>query len=254
MERNDQGRPEHVDVEGCLNVRDAGGWPTDNGRWMRRGLLYRADEPVRLTAEGRAAIDRLGLRAVIDLRQKAQVDRGHLFAAPEITHHIQVVDRVIDVDNPPSQFDQAVDIVDLYEDMVERGSVQLVRAVDTIAEHIVDGPVLVHCLAGKDRTGLVNALIQGALGVTLKSVVEEYALSDDPTRRRRAMMIADPRAGDPPVHRSPEMLWTAPAEVMALYTRRIVHRHGSLTAWASGIGVSDATVQRLRERLIIDPG
>ena len=221
---------------------------------MRTGLLYRADEPVRLTDEGRAAIDRLGLRAVVDLRQKAQVDRGHLFAAPEITHHIQVVDRVIDVDNPPSQFDQAVDIVDLYEDMVERGSVQLVRAVDTVAEHIVDGPVLVHCIAGKDRTGLVVALIQGALGVTLESVIEEYALSDDPTRRRRAMMISDPRAGDPPVHRSPEMLWTAPAEVMALYTRRIVHRHGSLTAWASGIGVSDATVQRLRERLIIDPG
>ncbi len=252
MARNDQGRPEHVDVEGCLNVRDAGGWPTDDGRWMRRGFLYRADEPVRLTAEGRAAIDRLGLRAVIDLRQQAQVDRGHLFAAPEITHHVQVVDRVIDVDNPPSQFAQAVDIVDLYEDVFERGSAQLARAVETIAEHIVEGPVLVHCVAGKDRTGLVVALIQCALRVTRESVVDEYALSDDPTRRRRAMMIADPRDGDPPVHRSPEMLWTAPAEVMAQYTRRIVERHGSLAAWASEIGVSEATLQRLRERLITD--
>ena len=221
---------------------------------MRTGLLYRADEPVRLTAEGRAAIDRLGLRAVIDLRQQSQVDRGHLFAPREITHHIQVVDRLIDVDSPPSQFDQSVDIVDLYEDMVERGRVQLVRAVDTIAEHIVAGPVLVHCVAGKDRTGLVVALIQGALGVTLESVVEEYALSDDPTRRRRAMMIADPLVGDPPVHRSPELLWTAPAEAMALYARRIVDRHGSLIAWASGIGVSDATVQRLRDRLVIGTG
>jgi len=247
----DRGRPEHVDVEGCLNVRDAGGWPTDDGRWMRRGLLYRADEPVRLTDEGRAAIDRLGLRAVIDLRQTAQVDRGHLFAAPEITHHIQLVDRVLDIDNPP-QFDGTVDIVDLYDDMVERGGAQLVRVVDTIAEHIVDGPVLVHCVAGKDRTGLVVALIQGALGVTLESVVEEYALSDDPTRRRRAMMIADPLVGDPPVHRSPELLWTAPAEVMALYTRRIVDRYGSLTAWAAGLGVSPATVDQLRGRLISD--
>ena len=218
------------------------------------GAAYRADEPVRLTDEGRAAIDRLGLRAVIDLRQQSQVDRGHLFAAPEITHHIQVVDRLIDVDSPPSQFDQSVDIVDLYEDMIERGRIQLVRAVDTIAEHIVAGPVLVHCVAGKDRTGLVVTLIQGALRVTVESVVEEYSISEDPTRRRRAMMIADPIVGDPPVHLSPELLWTAPAEVMALYTRRIVDRHGSLTAWASSIGVPDRTLQRLRVLLITETG
>ena len=81
-----------------------------------------------------------------------------------ITHHIPTVDRVIDVENPP-RFEQAADIVQLYEDMVVRGGPQIVRAVDTVAEYIADGPVLVHCVAGKDRTGLVVALIQAALGV-----------------------------------------------------------------------------------------
>ena len=87
--------------------------------------------------------------------------------------------------------------MELYEDMVERGGPQLVRAVDTVAEHIVDGPVLVHCVAGKDRTGLVVALIQAAIGVTPESIVAEYALSDAPTQRRRAAMISAPLVGRP---------------------------------------------------------
>lgn len=219
---------------------------------MRTGSVYRADEPVRLSTDGRAAIEQLGLKAVIDLRQKAQVDRGHLFATPEVTHHIQMVDRVLDVDNPPPSFDGAADIADLYEDMVARGGDQLVRALEIVAEHLAEGPVLIHCVAGKDRTGLLVALIQAAIGVPLASIVEEYALSDEPTRRRRALMIADPHEGDPPVHRSPELLWTAPAETMALYGRRIVDRHGSITAWPGELGVAPATIARLRELLVQD--
>ena len=74
---SEQGRSSHLDIDGCFNVRDAGGWPTEDGRRMRTGVLYRADDPVRLTDEGRGGIAELGLRAVIDLRQKAQFDRGH---------------------------------------------------------------------------------------------------------------------------------------------------------------------------------
>ena len=244
-----QGRSSHVNVDGCFNVRDAGGWPTVDGRRMRTGVLYRADDPVRLTDEGRAAIAHLELRAVIDLRQQAQVDRGHLCGDATITHHIPLVDRVIDIDDPP-QLEQAADLVDLYEDMVERGAAQLVRAVDTVSEHIADGAVLVHCVAGKDRTGLVVALIQSAIGVTIGSIIEEYALSDAPTQRRRSAMIAEPMSGDPPVGRSPALLWTAPAETMRLFTGRVIELHGSLDAWPGAIGVPPETIARLRDALL----
>ena len=65
----------------------------------------------------------------------------------------------------------------------QRGNV--VRAVEIIAAHVSDGPVLVHCMAGKDRTGIVVALVQAAIGVPLDSIVEDYARSDAPTRLRR---------------------------------------------------------------------
>jgi protein-tyrosine phosphatase len=239
----------HLDIEGCFNVRDAGGWPTDDGRRMVTGALFRADDPVRMTDEGRARIAALGLRAVIDLRQQAQFDRGYSFGPPEITHHIPTVDRIIDLDRAP-RFEQATDLVGLYEDMVERGGPQLARAVDAVAEHIVDGPVLVHCVAGKDRTGLVVALIQAAIGVSLDSIIAEYALSDAPTRRRRAAMITQPLSGDPPVGRSPELLWTAPAEVMTLFAQRVIELHGSMAAWPRALGVEAPTIESLRDRLL----
>ena len=105
-----------------------------------------------------------------------------------------------------------VDIADLYDEMVELRRENVVRAVDLIAEHVGEGPVLVHCMAGKDRTGIVIGLVQAAIGVPLASIVEEYARSDAPTRLRRTAMIADPHPGDPDVATAPEMIWTAPPE------------------------------------------
>ena len=64
--------------------------------------------------------------------------------------------------------------------MVELRRDNVVRAVELIADNIGDGPVLVHCMAGKDRTGIVVALVQAAIGVPLASIVEEYARSDEP--------------------------------------------------------------------------
>ena len=239
----------HLDIDGCFNVRDAGDWPTADGRRMRLGRLYRADDPVRLTAEGRQRIAELGLRAVIDLRQQGQVDRGHLFVPAQITHHIPLVDHVIDVNDPP-RLDHADDLVALYDDMVVRGRTQIVKAIDLIAASLREGPVMVHCVAGKDRTGLVVALVQAAIGVEQPSIVEEYALSHEPTQRRRTAMLDTPLADDPPVHRSPPMIWSAPAAVMASVTDRVIAAHGSIGAWPAALGVSAATIEALRRELL----
>jgi protein-tyrosine phosphatase len=218
---------------------------------MSAGRIYRADDPTRLTAAGHRTVDGLHLAAVIDMRQKHQFDRDFRFADRSITHNVPMVDRVIDTEDP-APIENAADIADLYVDMVERGGGQLVRAAEIVAEHLADGPVLIHCAAGKDRTGLLVALIQSAIGVPAASIVAEYALSDDHVRRRRAAMIASPLPDDPPVARSPEQLWTAPAETMERYTRRIVDIHGSLGEWVTDMGLSPATVQRLREQLLRD--
>jgi len=242
----------HVDIDGCFNVRDAGGWATADGRWMRTGALYRADDPVRITPDGRRAIEALGLKAVVDLRQQSQFDRGPGFVDRAITFHIPLVDRVINTDDPP-RIEKPDDLAALYEDMADRGREPLVSAIETVARFIGDGPVMVHCAAGKDRTGMVVALVQAAIGVGLDDLVAEYALSDVPAQRRRQVMVEQPIPGDPPVARSPVFLWNAPAEAMALFARRAVEVHGSLTAWPLALGVSPDAVERLRGALVTDP-
>ena len=236
-------------VEGCFNVRDAGGWPTADGRTMRAGRLYRADEPQRLTPAGRAVVDSIGLRAVIDLRSQSHFERGPGFADAALTYNVTVVDRVINTEEP-RRVEEPADIADLYDEMVELRRDNVVRAVELIADNVGAGPVLVHCMAGKDRTGIVVALIQAALSVPLAAIVEEYTRSDEPTRQRRAEMIAHPHQGDPDVAAAPEMIWTAPAEAMEIFATRALARYGSLEAWPLGIGISDRAVSALREHLL----
>ncbi len=240
-----------LDVEGCFNVRDAGGWSTDSGRRMKTGLLYRADEPLRITDAGRAVVDALGLRAVVDLRSRYHFERGPGFADPTRTHHVPVVDRVLATDEPP-RIDSPADMARLYDEMVEFRRANVVRAVEIVAAHVGEGPVLVHCMAGKDRTGIVVALIQAAIGVPLDSIVDDYARSDVPTRHRRAEMVEHPLPGDPDLAAASHLIWTAPAETMQLFATRAVDRFGSLEDWATGLGVSAGAVADLRRHLLTD--
>ena len=239
----------HVDVEGCTNFRDAGGWATADGGRMRTGALYRSDDPIRLTATGRAAVAALGLRLVVDLRQKAQFDRSPGFIRADRTVHVQLVDRVIDPHNPPTLHEPS-DITDLYEGMLDRSLPQVARALDLVAAHIGEGPVLVHCAYGKDRAGLVTALVQAAIGLPAETIAEDYSRSDGPTQRRREWLLGEPLPGDPPTALAPPFLFTAPAQAMTGLLERMTRRYGSLDGWVAHLPIADDTVARLRDGLV----
>ena len=237
-----------LDVEGCFNVHERGGWAAGDRR-MRTGRLFRGDDPARMSPAGRRTVDGLGLRAVVDLRSARQVALGHRFAGRSATHHVPIVDRVLATDEP-RRVDSPADIATMYEEMVGAQQANVVIAVELLARHVADGPVLVHCTAGKDRTGIVVAFVHAAIGVPIDSIVEDYARSDAPTRRRRVAMLADPLPGDPDVAGAPEVLWTAPAEAMETFVARAVDRYGSLERWPVGIGVSGEAVTALRDHLL----
>jgi protein-tyrosine phosphatase len=239
----------HISVDGCTNFRDAGGWPTTDGRRMVTGRLYRSDGPLRVTQQGRDTIWNLGIRLVVDLRQDNQVERTPGFLPPEHTAHVALVDRVIDTAAPPP-LERPSDFADLYEGMLEASRAQFARALDEIADRIDTGPVLVHCSFGKDRAGLVTALIQAAIGVTPASIIADYARSDEPARRRHEWMRDEPWPGDVDLRTVPVALFRAHPEAMEVLLGRLVERHGSLDDWVASFETRSDTLQRLRGALI----
>jgi protein-tyrosine phosphatase len=238
-----------LDVEGCWNVRDAGGSAGADGRQMKQGLLYRSDDPVRITVAGRETIAALGLTGVIDLRQAPQVARSEPFIDESRTHHVPLVDHVINTDDPPP-LKTAEDMGALYMDMYDRGKVRLATIVDLIIAD-PERPWLIHCAAGKDRTGILVAALKTVVGVSEADIVTEYALSDGPIRSRRQRMIDDPLPDDPDMSRTTDFLWSAPPGAMVSFLERINHRYGSLDAWPAGMGLDDASIARLRTAWLV---
>ena len=238
----------HVDVDGCVNFRDTGGWATVDNGTVRRGRFFRSDDPIRITAAGRAAVDLLGLALVVDLRQQTQFSRTPGFVEPERTAHVPLVDQVVDHSDPPP-LDTPRDIADLYAGMLAESSGQVARVLDVVAGRVSTGPVLVHCAFGKDRAGLITALVHAAIGVQPDDIVADYVRSDVPSQRRRRAMIEQPLDDDPPIAHLPETLFRAPAETIELVLARAVDQHGSLDAWVRSFPIADSTIDLLRAGL-----
>lgn len=181
----------HIPLEGASNFRDFGGYPTVDGRRVRLGKLYRSDRLAGLTAADYAALAGREIRLVCDLRRQREIDMSPTAwpgpAAPEFLHVSLLTDeagpdvmaRVLadsDIRSNPMRSRQ--EMVKLYDRLARlKPAIEGYRRIfDRLAQ--ADGyPFLVHCSAGKDRTGVVCALIQATLGVSDDDILEDFMLT-----------------------------------------------------------------------------
>lgn len=161
---------QRISVPGTYNFRDVGGYAVDGGT-IRRGKLFRADALGRLGDAGKQRLRDLGVRVVVDLRDQFEVD-----ALPDDLEGLDVTVLHLPVfeGSGASQATIGATLVDLYEKILLQHRDVVVRALREIAD-TADEPVVVHCTAGKDRTGIVVALALLAVGVDRETVLDDYA-------------------------------------------------------------------------------
>lgn len=236
-------------LTGADNFRDLGGYRTDDGRRVRWRRLFRSASLQELTDDDVAVLrDEVGLRVMIDLRAPSEVARegsGPLRRAgvrylnvPVIREHAgyryEVPDRV--------------DLGAQYFEIAEDAGPSLAAIFELLAE--TDGtPAVLHCAAGKDRTGIASALVLGVLGVPPADLAEDYALSEPHMAAVRARLRRLPSYGDR-VDRVPHEVWSAAAVNMQDLLQRIDQHYGGLRQWARAQGVADRIVDALEDRLL----
>jgi len=231
--------------DGCVNVRDLGGLPTEDGRTTRFERVVRADSVRQLTEAGWQALAAYGVHRIVDLRW-----HDELAEDPRRDLGVEVVHVPVFPDLGDPAWDAAEAGGDRgreYAWLLEIGADRFAQAIASVAE-APEGPVVVHCAAGKDRTGLVAALVLRLVGVPHEAIVEDYVLSgrnlehligpwveaapDDEERERRIYLGMTP----------PSAIEHAVAEVE--------RHHGSVYEYLRSGGASPQTLARVRQRLL----
>src|SRR5215203_650688 len=167
-----------IELEAVHNFRDLGGYPARGGTITRWHQLYRADGLYRMSAADIETVRALGLRTVVDLRSDAEIEKWGTFprTAIEVTFaHHAVIDQTWDHEGHEDQTDHEF-LVWAYREMLAVGSPRFARAIEALAQPGAL-PAVFHCAAGKDRTGLLAALLLESLGVPRSVVLADYELT-----------------------------------------------------------------------------
>jgi len=250
-----------IDLEGAVNVRDLGGLPTDDGGETAAGRLLRADNLQELSrSDVRRLVRDLGLTLVVDLRSSAElasegpapldgvagVRHLHHPVLPEAGSATDASDPLLTrADRDRSRY-PADPICGHYLGYLEDRPDQVVGAVRSIARD--EGVVLVHCAAGKDRTGVVVALALAAAGVRPQAVVADYAATGERieailNRLRRSPTYARD------IDNLPAEAHRARPETMVAFLEQMDSRYGGVARWLTDHGLSAEELDLLRTKL-----
>jgi len=257
-----------ISLKGAVNVRDVGGLPTRDGRRVRSGKLIRSDNLQDLTdADVRMLVERQRVATVVDLRTQVEVDSEgpsplagdprvtvhHLSLFPEAGHNTDVTAAdndgpvVLPWQNADTQVRERRSAVATYLRYLEDRPDSVVQALRLIGQ--TEGATIVHCAAGKDRTGVVVALALDEVGVDRGAIVEDYAR----TAERLGLILqrllsTQTYAGDIDTL-NPDKHAPQPATMQRLLTQ-LDTGYGGTSAWLRSHGWLDRDAISLRRALL----
>jgi protein-tyrosine phosphatase len=242
--------PRLLPLVGAYNFRDLGGYPTRDGRVTRWGKLYRSDTLHELTDADLEVLREVGLSSIIDLRTTAELERtgrGLLGAEPVRHVHLPVVQEESVNQGAPTE--AQTDLAQRYRWYLEVGRGALVSALTMVGDP-ESYPLVFHCAAGKDRTGVLAALVLDIIGVERNIIVEDYVL----TASRMDLILSrglGTRDAEARLAEVPQFLLRAEAATMEAFLDGLYERSGGARAWALESGVPGESVDAMSALLTV---
>lgn len=237
--------------DGCVNVRDLGGHETGAGP-TSFGAVVRADSVRKLTEDGWRALVDYGIARIVDLRFHEELEADPPADLPVEVVHVSIlgdggVDDWAEIDRIAAAApDAAGATAAVYLEFLERFRDQFANAVRAVAQAPAGG-VLVHCHGGKDRTGLIVALLLRLAGVSVEEIAADYALSERNLRRSAEAWIA--AAADEGERERRARISATPHDAMVAVLEELERRHGSVAGYLLAGGLDEATIERAAGRL-----
>lgn len=234
--------------KGVYNFRDTGGYPAKNGKIVAWNRLYRSGELHHMSLrDGLRLKNELRLASVIDLRNDVREETSEKKRLEELGISYYNVPVTLE---PEAESASAGELFLAMAAQADFGR----RMIDVLKILSQPGnfPVIIHCNAGKNRTGIVTALILGALGVADEDIVADYLLSDSYMKAVKEKLLADPSMKDV-LESMPEYVWLVEPDSMRLFLKNLKEKYGSVPDYLKSRGADDSLFATLERNLLTLP-
>ena len=246
--------PRHLDLKGSYNIRDLGGYRTTDGRTTRWRTLLRSGSMHALPVESQHALIYYGVRTVVDLRttEETRAVPNVFSGSANVAYHHQNLIGDAPLEGSESVVgagDFAGRIPAIYISYLERRRPRIAETLATLAEPGAL-PAIYHCAGGKDRTGIISALLLGLAGVPPETIAQDYAL----TARYLMDRYFDEQA--PPGVTPESYTWKdyqsefCPPEAMIEVLRHLDDRYGGIESYVRAAGLSEHQIESLQRALV----
>jgi protein-tyrosine phosphatase len=240
-----------VEFTNVFNFRDMGGYPTEDGRTLRWGRLYRSDDLSRLRVDEHDRFAALRLRTVIDLRRSIEVNQtGRIPTMNGISyHHIHLPHPFWTQPDFTDTEERVNYLRDRYRELTDQAGAEIAQTLGLIADEST-APLVFHCVAGKDRTGVIAALVLALLGVADHDIADDYHLSEAAEPASWAYHTRDRIDLRP--YRWQRITVSPRVGILNLFDD-LRSKYGSVGDYVAAIGVTPAQVASMRSHLL-EPG
>jgi len=241
-----------IELQGAYNVRDLGGLRTKDGRITRPGVIYRGDSLDNITpGDTKILFEKLGIGTIIDLRTKAEtelVDELH-FPVPRYRYSVLVEGRL---GHEPFPSDDPAELAKVYLSNLDNGRGAVKGTLEIIARNLDAGvATLFHCAAGRDRTGIMAALLLGLVGVTDGQIAMDYVQSNRNARRVTKKLAENPLYANHDKDR-PEVILLHERSILG-FMKLLRAEFGGPRQFCLDSGVTAETISTIEQKFVVEP-